>query len=208
MPQLLITFVPSLTVLAAMAAAGVLFQVNMDVMTRDAAATANLHPLTGVLSNLGILLWSAAASICAFAAMTHRNARPREPFWFLLSSALLSAYLLFDDFFLFHDELAPRYLGVHEKVVYAALGVAVSSYLIAFRRAILRTNFGVLLLALGFLAASAIMDAMLEPWLRRLDHWEYLLEDGAKWLGIACWCSYYVRTSYQLVAGQVGARKS
>lgn len=199
MPQLLITFVPSLTVLAAMAAAGVLFDVNMDVMTRDVSATANLHPLTGVLSNLGILLWSAAASICAFAAMTLRNARLREPFWFLLCSALLSAYLLFDDFFLFHDVLAPRYLGVDEKLVYAALGTAVCGYLIAFRRVILKTHFAVLLLALGFLGIAVVMDALLEPWLRRLGHWEYFFEDGAKWLGIASWCSYYVHTSHQLV---------
>lgn len=187
--------------LAAMAVAGVLFQVNMDVMTRDVTATANVHPLTGILSNLGILLWCAAASICAFAAVTLRNVKPREPFRFLLCSALLSAYLLLDDFFLFHDELAPRYLGVDEKLVYAALGIAVCAYLIAFRRLILRTHFAVLLLALGFLGIAVVMDALLEPWLRRMGHWEYFFEDGAKWLGIAAWCSYYVRTSHQLVVG-------
>lgn len=201
MPQLLITFVPSLCMLAAMAVAGVLFRVDMDVMTRDVTATANVHPLTGILSNLGILLWCAAASICAFAAVTLRNVKPGEPFRFLLCSALLSAYLLLDDFFLFHDELAPRYLGVDEKLVYAALGIAVCAYLIAFRRVILHTHFAVLLLAVGFLGISVVMDALLEPWLRRLGHWEYFFEDGAKWLGIAAWCSYYVRTSHQLVVG-------
>jgi hypothetical protein len=200
-PQLLITFVPSLCMLAAMAVAGVLFQVDMDVMTRDVTATANVHPLTGILSNLGILLWCAAASICAFAAVTLRNVKPGEPFRFLLCSALLSAYLLLDDFFLFHDELAPRYLGVDEKLVYAALGIAVCAYLIAFRRVILRTHFAVLVLAVGFLGIAVVMDALLEPWLRRLGHWEYFFEDGAKWLGIAAWCSYYVRTSHQLVVG-------
>jgi hypothetical protein len=200
-PQLLITFVPSLCMLAAMAVAGVLFQVDMDVMTRDVTATANVHPLTGILSNLGILLWCAAASICAFAAVTLRNVKPGEAFRFLLCSALLSAYLLLDDFFLFHDELAPRYLGVDEKLVYAALGIAVCAYLIAFRRLILRTHFAVLVLAVGFLGIAVVMDALLEPWLRRLGHWEYFFEDGAKWLGIAAWCSYYVRTSHQLVVG-------
>lgn len=187
-----------------MAAAGVLFQVSMDVMTRDVTATANIHPLTGILSNLGILLWCAAASISAFAAMTLRDVKPRDTFWFLVSSALLSAYLLFDDFFLFHDELALRYLGLDQIVFYAALGIAVFAYLIAFRRVILRTNFGVLSLALGFLATSVVMDAILEPWSRRLGHWEYFFEDGAKWLGIASWCSYYVRTSHQLLVGQMG----
>jgi hypothetical protein len=83
-------------------------------MTRDIAAIAKIHPLSGFLSNLGILLWCAAASICSFAAMTLRKIKPRDIFWFLLSSAVLSAYLMFDDLFQFHEELAPTYLGLNE----------------------------------------------------------------------------------------------
>jgi len=202
--QVLITFVPSISILVAMPVVSVLFQVSMTAMTRDITAIANIHPLSGILSSLGILLWCAAASICLFAAMTLRNVKPRDTFWFLLSSALLSAYLLFDDLFLFHEALASWYLGLNEKVVFAALGIAVSAYLIAFRRVILRTNFGVLLLALGFLTTSVVIDAILEPWLRSLGHWRNLLEDGAKWLGIASWCSYYVHTSHQLLVNTFG----
>lgn len=197
--QLLITFIPSISFLVAVALVSILFQVSMPALTGDVTAIAKIHPLSGILSNLGVLLWCAAASICVFAAVTLRNVKPSDTFWFLLSSALLSAYLLFDDFFLFHEELAFRYLGLNQKVVYAALGIAVSAYIIAFRRVILRTNFGVLLLALGFLATSVATDAILEPWLWRLGHWEYFFEDGAKWLGIASWCSYYVHTSHQLL---------
>ncbi len=203
--QLLITLIPSILILVAMATVSVLFQVSMGAMTRDVTAIANIHPLSGILSNLGVLLWCAAASICAFAAMTLRNVKPRDTFWFLLSSALLSAYLLFDDFFQFHERLASRYLGLNEKVVFAALGVVVSAYLIAFRRVILRTNVGVLLLALGFLATSVVIDSILESWLsRQIGHWSYLFEDGAKWLGIASWCSYYVHTSHQLLVSTFG----
>lgn len=202
--QLLITFVPSISILAAIAMVSVLFQVSMPAMTQDVTAIAKIHPLSGILSNLGILLWCAAASICFFTATTLRNVKPRDTFWFLLSSALLSTYLLFDDFFQFHEDLASRYLGLNEQVVYAALGIAVSAYLIAFRRIILRTNFGALLLALGFLASSVVIDAILEPWLWRLGHWEYFFEDGAKWLGIASWCSYYVHTSHQFLVSSFG----
>lgn len=201
--QFLVTFIPSIAILAAVVAMGMHLRVEMDVLTRDVAAIANIHPLSGVLSNLGILLWCAAASVCAFAAIAVRHVTPREGFRFLLSSALLSAYLLLDDLFLFHDELARRYLGLDQIVIYAALAVAVSVYLVAFRRVILRTNFGMLLLALGFLATSVVIDAIFEPWLARLGQWQYLIEDGAKWLGIACWCSYYVRTSHQLLVGAV-----
>jgi len=202
--QLLITFIPSLSILVAMVVVSAFFQVSITTMTRDVTAIANIHPLSGILSSLGILLWCAAASICFFAAVTLRNVKPRDTFWFLLSSALLSTYFLFDDFFQFHEALASRYLGLNEKVVYAALGIALSVYLVVFRRVILRTNFGVLLLALGFLATSVVIDAILEPWLWRLGHWEYFFEDGAKWLGIAGWCSYYVHTSRQLFVSTFG----
>ncbi len=180
------------------------FQVNIDTMTRDVAVIANIHPLFGILSNLGVLLWCVAASICGFAAIILRDIKPRDPFWFLLSSALLSGYLLLDDFFLFHENLAPRYLGLSEKFVFATLGIAVSAYLIAFRWIILRTNFSTLLLSLGFLTTSVVIDVILEPWLGQLGHWMFLFEDGAKWLGIAFWSSYYVDTAHRLLVSTLG----
>lgn len=202
--QLLITFVPSLSILVALVVVSVLFRVSMPTMTRDITAIAKIHPLSGILSNLGILLWCAAASICVFAAMTLRHVTPRETYLFLLSSGLLSTYLLFDDFFSFHEDLAARYLGLEEEFVFAALGIAASAHLITFRRVILRTNFGLLLLALVFLGTSVVIDAIFDPWVRRLGHWKYLLEDGAKWLGIASWCSYYVDTSGRLLLSALG----
>lgn len=204
MRQLLITLAPSIFILLLMVVANVFFQVNIDAMTRDVTAIANVHPLSGILSNLGVILWCAAASICAFAAIILRDVKPRGLFRFLLSSSLLSAYLLLDDFLLFHEKLAPWYLGLSEKFIFAALGVAVFAYLIAFRRMILRTNFGTLLLALGFLTTSVFVDAIFEPWLRQFGHWTFFFEDGAKWLGIAFWCSYYVHTCHGLVASNLG----
>jgi hypothetical protein len=176
----------------------------MDTMTRDVTAIANVHPLSGILSNLGVILWCAAASICAFAAIILRDVKPKALFWFLLSSSLLSAYLLLDDFLLFHEKLAPSYLDLSEKFIFSVLGTAVFTYLVAFRRMILRTNFATLLLALGFLTTSVFIDVILEPWLRQLGHWTFFFEDGAKWLGIAFWCSYYVHTCHSLVVSNLG----
>lgn len=197
--QLLFTFVPSSLILAAVAAAALLIGVNMPDMTKDVAAIAKIHPLAGVLSSLGILLWCATASICLFAAMSLRNSARDDGFRFLLFSALLSAYLLCDDLFQIHETLAPRYLGLSEKAVYAALGTAAAAYFIAFRWVILRTHYGILLLALSFLAGSVLIDTLLEPYLWRLGQWAYFFEDGAKWLGIASWCSYFSHTSQRLL---------
>jgi hypothetical protein len=198
--QLLFTFVPSTLILLAVAVGSTFFQVDMRTLTSDVATVAGVHPLSGFLSNLGILLWCATASICIFAAMILGSVKREEVFWFLLSSALLSAYLLFDDLFMFHEDLAHRYLGLSEKIVFICLGIVTFAYLIRFSRLILRMNFSVLLLALGFLGTAALVEVTIELWLiERLAQWEYFLEDGFKWMGIVCWCSYYVHTSYQFL---------
>jgi hypothetical protein len=202
--QMLITFIPSIFILVAMVMVSVLFQVSISHMTMDVTAITDINPLSGILSSFGVLLWCAAASICFFTAMILRNVKSRDTFWFLLYSSLLSTYLLFDDLFLFHEQLSPQYLGLKEKVVLIALVISVSVFLIKFRQVILRTNFGMLLLALGFFATSLVIDVMLEPWLRQLGHWVYLFEEGAKWLGIASWCSYFVHTSHQLLVSNFG----
>ena len=188
--QLLITFIPSLAILMMLAAAGIFFDAHLPDLTRDVAAIADIHPLAGVLSNLGILLWCAAASVCLFTALTLRGSIPQDEYNFLLSTFLLSAYLMFDDFFLFHEDLATRYLNLNEYIVFGGLGIAVVAYLVKFRRLILRSNYIVLFLALGFLAISAVIDKAICPMFLEIGHWEIFLEDGAKWLGIASWCSY------------------
>jgi hypothetical protein len=161
--------------------------------------------VVGILSNLGVLLWCASAAICLFAALALRDPGSTAA-RFLLCSAALSAYLLIDDFFMVHEELAPRYLGLHEKAVMAALGAATCAYLLAFWRLIAQTQFLVLALAVGLLGASAAIDTLRDtlPWRwATIGGWEYFFEDGAKWLGIALWCSYHVRTAHQVMAGAI-----
>ena len=113
---------------------------------------------------------------------------------------------MLDDAFLFHEALAPMYLGMNQNVVLIVLGIAVLAYLTTFRQFImLGTNYRVLLLALGFLATSAFIDVVLTSSLSRLlGHWRSLLEDGPKWLGISIWCSYYVHTAHLLVVRTYG----
>ena len=202
--HLLMTLAPSLSVLVVVVAASLFLQVSMPNMTRDVTAIANIHPLSGVLSNLGVLLWCTAAAVCGFASFFLRHAQPRSPSRFLLSSSLLSVYLMLDDLFQLHENLLPRYLGLSEKIVISALAVALFAYLIVFRRILWRTNFGALVVALGFLGVSAGEDLILETWMWRLGQWAFLLEDGAKWLAIVFWCSYCVHTSYRLLDSVLG----
>jgi len=197
--QLLITLVPAILILIAVAIVSILSQISIPTLTRDVTAIANIHPLSGILSTLSILLWCVTASITLFTALILHHFKQSKTFNFLFCSSLLSTYLMLDDAFLFHEVLAFKYFGIDEKIVILTLGVAVFAYLVSFRQIILKTNYSILLLALAFLTISVLTDGILDPWFWSLGHWEYFIEDGAKWLGIACWCSYYVHTSYLFV---------
>ena len=118
---------------------------------------------------------------------------------FLIASGCLSTYILIDDFFLFHEELAPKYIGISQNMVLMLIMIAVVAYLVWFRQIILRTRYEFMLIAVGFLAISVIVDAVLGPWLLPLGEWKSLIEDGAKLLGITSWLSYYVSMAYRLL---------
>lgn len=190
---------PAILILIAVAMISVLSQISIPSLTRDVTAIANIHPLSGVLSTLSILLWCMTASITIFSAFILRHYEQAKTFKFLFISSLLSTYLMLDDAFLFHEVLAYKYFSIDEKIVYLTLGITVFVYLVSFRKIILKTNYSVLLLAFVFLTISVLTDGILDPWFWSLGHWEYFIEDGAKWLGIASWCSYYVHTSYLFV---------
>ena len=199
--QLLITLIPAMVILMLIAIAKIFFHVGLPSLTRDVTAIGNIHPLSGFLSSLGILLWCVSASVCFFSAMILRKFKVSRTLFFLLSSAFLSTYLLFDDLFLIHEKLASWYLGISEKLVIGILGIAVVSYLVIFRKIIFKTRYGVFLLAIIFLFLSVAIDThTLGKWLwHRIGMWVFFLEDGAKWLGIANWCSYYVYSSHQFL---------
>ncbi|MEM0911536.1 MAG: hypothetical protein AAGJ37_11205, partial [Pseudomonadota bacterium] len=175
----------------------------------DIAAIAEVHPFTGMLSNMGIFLWCVSATVCFFAAATLHccyqrngtlnNANQRNLIPFMVSSGLLSTYLMLDDTFLIHEEMAQSLFGIDEKVVFVMLGLTVMAYLVVFHRVILQTKFQHLLAAFVFLSLSVVIDSILQPWFEHLGEVEYFLEDGAKWLGIVSWSIYYSQTAFTSV---------
>ncbi len=169
-------------------------------MTRDVTVIGGIHPFSGFISSLGILLWCATASICFFTATILYSRRLNTFFWFLLFTALLSTYLLFDDLFLFHEFVESWNIG--EELVYIVLGIAIVTYLIVFRTIILKTKFLMLLLALCLLAASVIIDTI-QPYFWQKGDVHAFLEDGTKWLGIVSWYSYHINTSYMCIAYKI-----
>jgi hypothetical protein len=171
-----------------LAAASVIGGINIPDMTRDVAAIAGLPPLTGILSNLGILAWWSSASIWLFMAALQGARGQQAQRRFALASGLLSAYLGLDDMFQLHESVFPILFHVPEKAVYGLLVLAMATYLLRCWPQI-RSKWPLLCAALLCLAASVLAD-LLEQWLWRIGHWSYFVEDGLKWLGIVAWGTF------------------
>lgn len=193
--SLAILAISAVLVLVAVAAARLVLDVPVPSMTRDPLVLAGAHPLTGILSQLGVLCWFAGAAISLFAAGLPVVGSAAL---FLRCTGLLSAGLALDDFFQFHDYIVPKMLGLPEKLAHLAIILAVVSWLFCFRGPILATRWPILLAALALLAGSMGFDLVLEPLFRGLGEWSALAEDGPKWLGIVFWLAYSADTAWRL----------
>lgn len=165
-------------------------------LTRDTLAIVGKPFYFGAISNLGILLWCSAAAICLFSfALLYEftlRSQYRHLQQFFFFSGCITSILLFDDLFLVHEEVFPNYLNLSENLVILAYGAVFALYLIKFRRMILKTDFLLLITALGFFGLSIGFDLLVPSnWL----DWEseLFLEDGFKLLGIVSWLAYFWR---------------
>ena len=196
--NIIVTFVPSLLVLVVIAIVAIAFEVPVELMTKDIAAIAGVNPLSGFLSGLGVLGWCSSATVCFFSAITLRGFKPKKIFNFFLFSGCLSIYLAFDDFFMFHELLAPKYLKVKEVYILIAIIIAVTAYLARFYKLILTTDYLIFVLAFSFLTISVLLDVAQSKSIINLDNnSEFFYEDGFKWLGIISWLSYFSCTAYK-----------
>jgi hypothetical protein len=163
----------------------------MAVLTRDPAATFEVPPYVGFLSNATMLVWSAAATICLFGAAMTPSAHAFRSC--LLFAGLLTVTLMLDDMYMGHEKLAPVYLGIPEKVVFLVYAIAAFYWLIRYRDVILATDYRLLVLAFIFLGASLGIDVLDSRGWFPIDD-PYLLEDGAKIAGVIFWLAYFVQT--------------
>lgn len=179
--------VPGVVVLGGVAVASLVSGEHVGTFTRDPMAVVREHPLTGVLSNLGAILWSAGAALPLFTWVALRVLGGGERFrGALLGGGLLTGLLLADDLFMLHEALYPRYLGLGEEgegPILALYGLALATYLIRCRRRLLEGRPFLLVTALALFAGSVAIDQLPKDALVG----RALLEDGAKFLGIGAW---------------------
>ena len=145
---------------------------------------------SGAVSNLGILLWAAAAAIAAFAASLTPVKEMRR---FLIATSALTAFLMIDDLFMLHEEALPG-LGAPEPAVYAFYLACAAAYgLIYFRRIFAGRA------ALAILAALAMSASLVEDQTKVLWPIHDFVEDGAKLGAIYCWFLFVILRSRDAV---------
>lgn len=180
--------------------------VPINKLTRDAMAVAKGKFYFGALSNIGLLLWNATASICIF---THLNLGKAKAVYgrFFLSAGLFSLILLLDDMFMIHEEVFRLYLGINEMVFLLFYPLFISYFLVRYRYIIImRTSYLILLSALCCFAASLAIDSIFST----IQDNYLLFEDGFKFLGIVGWSYYFCETCVDVLRSprQLDSRKA
>ncbi|MFO1417818.1 MAG: hypothetical protein U1E83_04040 [Methylotetracoccus sp.] len=165
-------------------------------LTRDPLAVTGGHPLIGIISNLGVLLWCMSATICIFGyAVLGQCAKTRALSGTLLWGGLLSTLLMADDLVQIHERVGPHF-GLDEKIVYALYGVLMLIFLARCGPFILRHTRWVQLLA-AFLCFGLSLATDLTAGDSSLH---FLVEDGSKFLGVGGWFLYFADLAYGQIA--------
>jgi hypothetical protein len=202
-----------LTILACFVLAYVQFRTSIRaaLLLGDPVAVADLPRYTGVVSNIGILLWAGSTTVCLYSgALLWPVREGADRSRYLMFLGLFSALLCLDDLFLLHEELGDGLailFGMPPSAnraleAWAFLGyLALSAFMVLrYWPTIRRTDFLLLVAAGGCLAVSASIDVShaLFPSLFSgpfVDDVAKAAEDVAKLSGILLWCAYAVRAS-------------
>lgn len=180
---------PSFMLLIATAAVSFFMIVPISMLTRDPLAVTGGHPLFGVISNLGALLWSFTVAICLFSyAVLKEKRKTSIARNFLLFGGLISFMLLVDDLFMLHDRIFPRYFNIDEVIAFSAYGSITLYYLWSYKSFIKKTAYIILFSSAAFFVCSLVVDFFLSGY---FGNWRHLFEDGPKFLGIVCWFGYF-----------------
>lgn len=184
--------------LVGVAIASKIYDVPIESFTADPVVTLKGHPLTGIISHIGILLWCSTAAICYFSAFIQKNLKHRKTSQFLNLSGLITLILLLDDLFLFHEEILPEYFYVPQKLIYIIYVIVAASYVVKFRFRLLESEYIFLLMAFLYFAISISFDIFLSQ-----SGIAYLAEDGFKLFGIVNWFLFFANVCLQEIQGSI-----
>jgi len=177
----------------------------LDTQTAGELSDDCCHVYYGAMSNLGIMLWMGTAAICLFSwvALLILQGRSRISD-IALAAGTLSALLGFDDAFLVHEVIGPE-LGIPQNLVLAFYGVLALGYFALARSIAFGTDGWIFFASGSALALSLGIDVVFHT----VSPVFVYFEDGAKFLGIACWFLFHSSVFLdQLIAVKTGAKAS
>ncbi|MEW5860068.1 MAG: hypothetical protein AB1861_22215 [Cyanobacteriota bacterium] len=165
-------------------------------LTKDVFVVAKVPSYTGIISNLGVLIWCYSFSIAFFSykILNNKQGIPKLVVDFFLFSSGISLVLLLDDFFMLHEGFFPYRLNIPENVVYLFYILAFTFYVTRFRPIIFSLKYVVFLGAfVAFMMLSTGIDLLpieIDYEAGHANNIYFLFEDGCKLLAIASWCIY------------------
>jgi hypothetical protein len=158
----------------------------------------------GAMSMLGVLLWIGTAVICLFTVLILASSRPGDPnIIFLTIAGLFTAWLGFDDAFMFHETVAPT-LGAAQNLVLGLYVILGLSYVWVIRKRLFASPWLLLGVAFGGFGASLFIDVLVTSNVKLVE----TMEDSFKFIGIAAWTMYHLAVSFEaLTAGEIRSRR-
>jgi hypothetical protein len=156
---------------------------SISMYLRDPAAVFEFTPLAGMISHFGVFSMIGCGSILLFAS--HRAGKD-GPLLFWIG--IFSLMIALDDFFMIHEDIAPRTLGIDESYVISLYGLFALAVFIGFRNALIGSAHSGLYAALALLGASVLVDAVFA-----FSEGQVVFEDSLKFVGLIVWSAYWVR---------------
>lgn len=168
------------------------YHIPFKEITGDPALTFEAHPFTGIVSNIGVLLWCATTAVLLFSYFLLKESSSKKNALFLLYSGLITGILLIDDLFMFHDYIFYS-VGLNQYVMYSIYLIIFAGYFLYFRDLLIQVpNKILLLLAFFFLGGSVGLDVLIKS-----EGMQYFFEDGLKLFGITSWFLFFIFYCFQ-----------
>ncbi len=166
----------------------------------DPAAVAGLPWYTGLISNLGVILWAVATVSAMSAARIARLGNRHGAAAYLTQGGGLSVLLLFDDLFQLHSAVLPELIGTPKSFVLLVYLTALAGWMLTNVEQVRRTRWMLLAASALALAVSIVIDQFAPG-----QTWSLIAEDSAKFLGIIAWALYFHLTGTDIAGSVVGS---
>ena len=182
-----IWILPSSILYLAILSVSYLYDIKLSLVVRDLAQTCGYPIGVGMISNIGILLWGAAASICLFTTFSENINSDISKL--LLLGGAFSGLLCIDDFFLLHDRyIGPDFLNL----TYLTISILI---LVRFKRLLKKIGLFNLVISILFLGLSIFFDGVIQQIFNQSYELTQLIEEWFKFLGITCWLNFWCKAS-------------